>query len=522
MSSRYFESPEEASAALGLPLLIASSAGAAVPRTATRLSAMASPAVVGARLFHRARRPGAPNGQTLWITSPAGTLEYLGWAVAIAEHEAGAGRTAFLCDPDPGSPLAPLVAGNGLPVPKSVASLLEGIGIDQAAIWPTDMQGVRLVRAATAPRVPAGPDPPRWTLVLGWAVPEEDDGLARLARVVDLTVYAVSIRDHTIEELSAELHRMRALGLDPIGMVAMGPPLTREASPVERWESVRQAAFPAEAPAEPRSEAPVGAPVVAPAARVEAGTIPRPDATEVGFGTDAVPLVAAWTVKRRRRPLVWILPLAVMIAAAGVAFYRSGRTGRPTTDGVRPAPRETLRATVPPPAPASIPAAPPDTASIAGWMPDTSRAVTGDAGTGNAAMGDSTIGDSTVDLPIEPGVGAAVAASPASRGAPPPEAQVEPRSGAWPDTFVVHISSWQHRSHAEHEIRRVRDLGYPTHIVRVEIPGKGRWYRVVLGSFPDSFSAMIVADALREDGSVDFAQVIGSGGRGAPSRKGSR
>lgn len=468
MSSRYFETSEDASAALGLPLLIASSAAAAVPRTAGRLSAMAIPAVVGARLFHRARRPGAPNGQALWIASPCGTLEYLSWAVGLAEHEAGAARTAFLCDPDPGSPLARLAAGAGSAVPHGVARLAERLGIGAAAVWPTDLQGVRLVRAPGTPTGPTVPDPARWTLILGRSVPEEDADLAMLGATVDLTIYVASIRDHTIDELATELHRLRAAGLDPIGLVTMGPPLKREPSPVERWEIAKPAA------SEPAAPEPV-----APEPAAPERAVPRPspapavpEAPALGVGTEAVPLVAAWKEKRRRNPLVWIVPAAVMVLAAGVALLRSGLPGAAGVKEPRSAAVESVRETPPPP----VPASPPDT------------------------------GDTPVPAP------SSIETAESTESAP------ELAAGAWPDSFVIHLSSWQHRSHAENEISRVRELGYPAHVVRVEIPGKGRWYRVVLGAFPDSFSACIVADALREEGRVGFAQVIGSGGRGAPGR----
>ncbi len=490
MIDRYFESGDDASAQLGLPLLISSIAALGVPRKARRLSAMAAPSVVAARLFHRARLAGTPNGQILWVASPSGTLEYLGWAIALGEHEAGAGRTVFLCDVEPGSPTAALAAGEGAPLPSGVAQKLARAGLLSAAQWPSDLAGVRLVRSHAAPAGPEPADPSRWTLVLAGAIPEEDSDLARLAQGVDRTVYVASIRDHSIEELATEVRRLRSAGIDPVGLVTMGPSGGREPSPLEKWESVKPAASSKSTPPAPSIEPPpepvaVDSPLDA--LEGESDSVeeePESQAAPVGPKAegDAVSLVAGWSAKRRRSPLVWIIPIAVMLLAAGWAFLRAGLPGRsePSGDRVVEA-RRGDRGLPPPPVESTFP----DSAATAETVAE-------------ASEGDT----------VEP--------------APATGPETAASGGAWPDTFVVHLSSWQHRTHAEQELRRIRNLGYPTRVVQVEIPGKGRWYRVVLGAFPDSLSAMLVADALREGGSVGFAQIIDSAGRGTPGRLSSR
>lgn len=52
------------------------------------------------------------------------------------------------------------------------------------------------------------------------------------------------------------------------------------------------------------------------------------------------------------------------------------------------------------------------------------------------------------------------------------------------DRWAVHFASYQKRENAEKDAGDLgRRLGEPTQVVRVEIPGRGTWYRVLVGAF---------------------------------------
>jgi DedD protein len=50
--------------------------------------------------------------------------------------------------------------------------------------------------------------------------------------------------------------------------------------------------------------------------------------------------------------------------------------------------------------------------------------------------------------------------------------------------FTLQLSASQQQEEAERFAARLRDRGYAPFIVKAEVPGKGTWYRVRMGSFP--------------------------------------
>lgn len=50
--------------------------------------------------------------------------------------------------------------------------------------------------------------------------------------------------------------------------------------------------------------------------------------------------------------------------------------------------------------------------------------------------------------------------------------------------FTLQLSAFQDRQEAERFATRLRDRGYAPYIVAAEVPNKGTWYRVRMGSFP--------------------------------------
>lgn len=55
--------------------------------------------------------------------------------------------------------------------------------------------------------------------------------------------------------------------------------------------------------------------------------------------------------------------------------------------------------------------------------------------------------------------------------------------------FTLQISAFQSRPEAERFAARLRDRGYAPYIVAAEVPNKGTWYRVRMGSFPSKEAA---------------------------------
>jgi DedD protein len=55
--------------------------------------------------------------------------------------------------------------------------------------------------------------------------------------------------------------------------------------------------------------------------------------------------------------------------------------------------------------------------------------------------------------------------------------------------FTLQLSAFQNRPEAEHFAAKLRDRGYAPFIVPAEVPNKGTWYRVRMGSFPSKDAA---------------------------------
>ncbi|HET9451838.1 MAG TPA: SPOR domain-containing protein, partial [Aggregicoccus sp.] len=66
-------------------------------------------------------------------------------------------------------------------------------------------------------------------------------------------------------------------------------------------------------------------------------------------------------------------------------------------------------------------------------------------------------------------------------------------------SFTLQLSAYQARSEAERFAARLRDRGYAPYIVAAQVPGKGTWHRVRMGSFASKEAASrYLADFKRE------------------------
>ena len=130
----------------------------------------------------------------------------------------------------------------------------------------------------------------------------------------------------------------------------------------------------------------------------------------------------------------------------------------------------TAAAVKPPPAPAaSSPSKPAATAVAAAPKP-----VAGTSGNMDATSPDTAT--ETVATRATP-----AAAKPATPK--PPEATAS--NGA----FTLQLGASPNREDAERQASRLREKGYAPYIVTAEVPGKGTWYRVRMGSFPTKDAA---------------------------------
>jgi cell division protein FtsN len=55
--------------------------------------------------------------------------------------------------------------------------------------------------------------------------------------------------------------------------------------------------------------------------------------------------------------------------------------------------------------------------------------------------------------------------------------------------YTVQTASYQEKGMAEDEVKRLKQRGYAAFIYSSQLPGKGIWYRVRLGSFPNKAAA---------------------------------
>ena len=146
----------------------------------------------------------------------------------------------------------------------------------------------------------------------------------------------------------------------------------------------------------------------------------------------------------------------------------------------------TVAAVKPPPAPAaSSPSKPAATTVAAAPKP-----AAGTSGNMDATSPDTAT--ETVATRATP-----AAAKPATPK--PPEATAS--NGA----FTLQLGASPNREDAERQASRLREKGYAPYIVTAEVPGKGTWYRVRMGSFPTKDAASrYLQDFKRETQSEAF------------------
>ncbi|SEM47898.1 Cell division protein DedD (protein involved in septation) [Syntrophus gentianae] len=85
-------------------------------------------------------------------------------------------------------------------------------------------------------------------------------------------------------------------------------------------------------------------------------------------------------------------------------------------------------------------------------------------------------------------------------------------------TFVVQVGSYKEKDKAEQVVSKLKSMGYAPRLVPMELPGKGKWYRLTIGGFSShEKAAEAVTNVAKSTGSKGFIRPEGEAKTTAPS-----
>lgn len=89
--------------------------------------------------------------------------------------------------------------------------------------------------------------------------------------------------------------------------------------------------------------------------------------------------------------------------------------------------------------------------------------------------------------------------SPVPKQQPPPaKKETAVASSSTKVRYTVQTASYQERDMAQDEVKRLKKRGFAAFVVSSELPGKGVWHRVRLGSFTNKAAAERLQKSVRE------------------------
>lgn len=94
-----------------------------------------------------------------------------------------------------------------------------------------------------------------------------------------------------------------------------------------------------------------------------------------------------------------------------------------------------------------------------------------------------------------------------SVAAAPPAKNADAASDSKPK-FTVQVGSHRNESSSNEQVSRLRSAGFDARAVVVELPGRGKWYRVQAGSFEDRAEASKDAALMRAKGVASAVMVV--------------
>jgi cell division protein FtsN len=115
--------------------------------------------------------------------------------------------------------------------------------------------------------------------------------------------------------------------------------------------------------------------------------------------------------------------------------------------------------------------------------------------TGNQKTSPTITGEEGVKKPVDAGGGKEREAKPV------PHDSTEPSSGQKPPAegkYMLQVVSLKDKSKAEQFCKKITPLGYNPRVAMIELPKKGKWFRVVIDGFETRDEAKKAADALSE------------------------
>jgi len=79
-----------------------------------------------------------------------------------------------------------------------------------------------------------------------------------------------------------------------------------------------------------------------------------------------------------------------------------------------------------------------------------------------------------------------------------------PETGRADTFYSVHLASYQNLENANRHVNRIKHHRDVVFWKEIEIPEKGRFYRVYVGRFPNRFDAVAFWDQLNAEGAVTY------------------
>jgi cell division septation protein DedD len=74
--------------------------------------------------------------------------------------------------------------------------------------------------------------------------------------------------------------------------------------------------------------------------------------------------------------------------------------------------------------------------------------------------------------------------------------KVETNVTAGKQTFIIQAASLKEKAKAYQMIKNLSDMGYKSHVVKIDIKGKGTWFRVIVSGFDERARAQVAADKI--------------------------
>ncbi len=97
-------------------------------------------------------------------------------------------------------------------------------------------------------------------------------------------------------------------------------------------------------------------------------------------------------------------------------------------------------------------------------------------------------------------------AGPAAGGAPREGKAAKAGGGKGP--YTLHLASFQKEDQAGRLREELKAKGMEARVAAVDLPGKGRWYRVVTGSYPSLAEAQAQAEAVKRAAGVGYCRPL--------------